>query len=299
MLGSPARRSRDCHRLQQGGEQQRRDARHDDDVDNAQDARDQVEADGQQQQPPGPRGRRGQPARHAALLGTGAVRGAGSWTRLRASIARAIELADGRAPGDLLLDARTASDPLLFVGSAVASLAPGGPVNWRPVLGTALRLLPRPQPCRGSCCTATALRASYSCATPVIGRTIGLTGPGRATRAHGCPPGRSAPSPGLPGRPPHSPRHDSIRPTTLECMRDYRERLYVPLVWWLLAIPTILILGGTLYAGLPWPWPIIIFAGLPSSARRRSSASARPRSRSTTDRCAPGRPCCRWRRSAR
>ena len=45
-------------------------------------------------------------------------------------------------------------------------------------------------------------------------------------------------------------------------MRDYRERLYVPLVWWLLAIPTILILGGTLYAGLPWPWPVIIFAGL-------------------------------------
>ena len=43
-------------------------------------------------------------------------------------------------------------------------------------------------------------------------------------------------------------------------MRDYRERLYVPVAWWLLAIPTILILGGTLYAGLPWPWPIIIFA---------------------------------------
>ena len=44
-------------------------------------------------------------------------------------------------------------------------------------------------------------------------------------------------------------------------MRDYRERLYVPLAWWLLAIPTILIFGGTLYAGLPWPWPVIIFAG--------------------------------------
>jgi hypothetical protein len=43
-------------------------------------------------------------------------------------------------------------------------------------------------------------------------------------------------------------------------MHDYRERLYVPLAYWLLAIPSILILGGTLYAGLPWPWPIISFA---------------------------------------
>jgi Protein of unknown function (DUF3093) len=43
-------------------------------------------------------------------------------------------------------------------------------------------------------------------------------------------------------------------------MRDYRERLYVPVAYWLLAIPSILILGGTLYAGLPWPWPIISFA---------------------------------------
>jgi hypothetical protein len=45
-------------------------------------------------------------------------------------------------------------------------------------------------------------------------------------------------------------------------MRDYRERLYVPLAWWLLAVPIVLILGATTYAGLPWPWPIIIFAGL-------------------------------------
>jgi Protein of unknown function (DUF3093) len=58
------------------------------------------------------------------------------------------------------------------------------------------------------------------------------------------------------------PRHDSIGPTTLDCMRDYRERLYVPLVWWLLAVPIVLILGGTLYAGLPWPWPIVIIGGL-------------------------------------
>jgi hypothetical protein len=45
-------------------------------------------------------------------------------------------------------------------------------------------------------------------------------------------------------------------------MREYRERLRVPLAWWLLAVPTVLILGGTLYAGLPWPWPIIIIVGL-------------------------------------
>jgi hypothetical protein len=45
-------------------------------------------------------------------------------------------------------------------------------------------------------------------------------------------------------------------------MRDYREQLHVPLVWWLLAVPTVLILGATLYAGLPEPWPIIIMAGL-------------------------------------
>ena len=45
-------------------------------------------------------------------------------------------------------------------------------------------------------------------------------------------------------------------------MHDYRERLRVPLAWWLLAVPIVLILGGTLYAGLPWPWPIVIFGGL-------------------------------------
>lgn len=45
-------------------------------------------------------------------------------------------------------------------------------------------------------------------------------------------------------------------------MRDYRERLYVPLAWWLLAVPTVLILGATVYAGLPWPWPVVIVGGL-------------------------------------
>jgi hypothetical protein len=45
-------------------------------------------------------------------------------------------------------------------------------------------------------------------------------------------------------------------------MHDYRERLHVPLVWWLLAVPTVLIFGATLYAGLTEPWPVIIMAGL-------------------------------------
>ncbi|MBV9095780.1 MAG: DUF3093 domain-containing protein [Streptosporangiaceae bacterium] len=45
-------------------------------------------------------------------------------------------------------------------------------------------------------------------------------------------------------------------------MRDYRERLNVPLAWWLLAVPTVLILGSTAIAGLPWPWPAIIIGGL-------------------------------------
>ena len=45
-------------------------------------------------------------------------------------------------------------------------------------------------------------------------------------------------------------------------MDDYRERLRVPLAWWLLAVPTVLFLGATLYAGLAEPWPVIIMAGL-------------------------------------
>jgi hypothetical protein len=45
-------------------------------------------------------------------------------------------------------------------------------------------------------------------------------------------------------------------------MREYRERLHVPLAWWLLAVPCVLIIGGTIYAGLPWPWPILIIGGL-------------------------------------
>jgi hypothetical protein len=53
-----------------------------------------------------------------------------------------------------------------------------------------------------------------------------------------------------------------IGPTTLDSMREYRERLHVPLAWWLLAMPSALIIGATVYAGLPWPWPILIVGGL-------------------------------------
>jgi hypothetical protein len=45
-------------------------------------------------------------------------------------------------------------------------------------------------------------------------------------------------------------------------MSDYRERLRVPLAWWLLFMPSVLIIGATVYAGLPEPWPVIIIAGL-------------------------------------
>jgi hypothetical protein len=45
-------------------------------------------------------------------------------------------------------------------------------------------------------------------------------------------------------------------------MHDYRERLRVPVAWWLLGIPTVLIFGATLYAGLSEPWPVIIMVGL-------------------------------------
>jgi len=45
-------------------------------------------------------------------------------------------------------------------------------------------------------------------------------------------------------------------------MGDYRERLRVPLAWWLLVMPSALIFGATLYAGLTGPWPVVIMAGL-------------------------------------
>src|SRR5207247_11389664 len=87
----------------------------------------------------------------------------------------------------------------------------------------------------------------------LVARTVRIARHPGAVASYG-PPGAGSRRP--------RPRHDSIRSTTLGCMHDYRERLRVPLAWWLLAVPTVLILGATLYAGLAEPWPIIIMAGL-------------------------------------
>ncbi|MGH3255652.1 MAG: DUF3093 domain-containing protein [Streptosporangiaceae bacterium] len=45
-------------------------------------------------------------------------------------------------------------------------------------------------------------------------------------------------------------------------MPEYRERLRVPLAWWLLSLPSALIIGVTVYAGFQGPWPFIIVGGL-------------------------------------
>lgn len=42
--------------------------------------------------------------------------------------------------------------------------------------------------------------------------------------------------------------------------RSYYERLWVPLSWWLLAIPVIAVLGGELYAGFGGLVPPLIYA---------------------------------------
>ena len=42
----------------------------------------------------------------------------------------------------------------------------------------------------------------------------------------------------------------------------YRERLRVPVAWWLLAVPTVLVLGGEFYEVLSSPWPPVIIACL-------------------------------------
>lgn len=45
-------------------------------------------------------------------------------------------------------------------------------------------------------------------------------------------------------------------------MRSYRERLYVPLLWWLLGTISILIIGSGIWAGLPEPWPVVTYVVL-------------------------------------
>jgi Protein of unknown function (DUF3093) len=43
---------------------------------------------------------------------------------------------------------------------------------------------------------------------------------------------------------------------------EYRERLNAPLAWWLLAVPSVITLGGLFYEVLSDPWPLVIMAGL-------------------------------------
>ncbi|MCL2583063.1 MAG: DUF3093 domain-containing protein [Streptosporangiales bacterium] len=42
-------------------------------------------------------------------------------------------------------------------------------------------------------------------------------------------------------------------------MRSYRERLYVPLLWWLLGTVSILVIGSGIWAGLSGWWPAITY----------------------------------------
>ena len=54
------------------------------------------------------------------------------------------------------------------------------------------------------------------------------------------------------------------RPSTSypQAMHEYRERLSVPVAWWLLAVPCVVVLGGEFYEVLNSPWPPVIIAGL-------------------------------------
>jgi Protein of unknown function (DUF3093) len=45
-------------------------------------------------------------------------------------------------------------------------------------------------------------------------------------------------------------------------LAQYREQLRVPVAWWLLAVPTVLVLGGEFYEVLNSPWPPVIIACL-------------------------------------
>jgi hypothetical protein len=45
-------------------------------------------------------------------------------------------------------------------------------------------------------------------------------------------------------------------------MEEYRERLRVPVAWWLLALPTVLVLGAEFYEVLSPPWPPVIIGCL-------------------------------------
>jgi hypothetical protein len=45
-------------------------------------------------------------------------------------------------------------------------------------------------------------------------------------------------------------------------MRSYRERLFVPVTWWLLGLICVVLIGSFIWAGLSWYWPQITYAVL-------------------------------------
>jgi hypothetical protein len=45
-------------------------------------------------------------------------------------------------------------------------------------------------------------------------------------------------------------------------MRSYRERLFVPVMWWLLGLICVVLIGSGIWAGLSWYWPEITYAVL-------------------------------------
>ncbi|HLK01257.1 MAG TPA: DUF3093 domain-containing protein [Streptosporangiaceae bacterium] len=49
-------------------------------------------------------------------------------------------------------------------------------------------------------------------------------------------------------------------------MRDYHERLYVPVAWWLLAVPVAVILGAYSYVVVRGPWPPVVIAAFVAGA---------------------------------
>jgi len=48
-------------------------------------------------------------------------------------------------------------------------------------------------------------------------------------------------------------------------MREYRERLSVPVSWWLVVTACVVLFGTTLWAGLSFAWAILIYAVLESA----------------------------------
>jgi hypothetical protein len=119
-----------CQRLQQGGEQQRHDARHHHDGQQAEHARHQVNGGGENEQPPGPSGAGLQPARHPAgfrRVSPSLRHHPGPLRRSRTARSRTgqpVLLTYVRAAIDLGLDALAARDQVFFCLAVAAVLRP-------------------------------------------------------------------------------------------------------------------------------------------------------------------------------